>query len=168
MSDSAQYSVLPSVALAHDFLNQNGGAERVVEQIHQLFPTAPVYTSIYDRDRMPEAYRGWEIHPSFMQHLPGVMRHHQQYLPLYPLAMASFNCHRSVEVTTPEEPRGNAKSDRETAPNGFRKRTREFQPRPFCFGIFLPATRSRTARRSFSRSAGLSASSLRFSAPAMV
>ena len=40
-----------------------------------------------------------------------------------------------------------------------RKRTREFQPGPFCFRIFLPATRSRTARRNFSRSAGLSMSS---------
>jgi glucose/sorbosone dehydrogenase len=39
---------------------------------------------------------------------------------------------------------------------------------PFYFRIFLPATRLRTARRNFSRSAGLSASSLRFSAPAMV
>ena len=34
--------------------------------------------------------------------------------------------------------------------------------------IFLPATRSRIARRNFSRSAGLSASSLRFIAPATV
>jgi glycosyltransferase involved in cell wall biosynthesis len=88
---AAPSSALPPVALAHDYLNQNGGAERVVEQIHQLFPTAPIYVSMYDRERMPEAYRGWDIHPSFMQHLPGVMRHHQQYLPLYPLAMASFN-----------------------------------------------------------------------------
>ncbi len=47
-----------------------------------------------------------------------------------------------------------------------RKRTREFQPGPFCFGIFLPATRSRIARRNFSRSAGLSMSSLRFIASA--
>ncbi len=86
-----QYSVLPRVALAHDYLNQNGGAERVVEQLHALFPDAPVFTSIYDRERMPEAYRAWEIHSSFMQRLPGVMRHHQPYLPLYPLAMASFN-----------------------------------------------------------------------------
>jgi glycosyltransferase involved in cell wall biosynthesis len=88
---SPQSSVLPPVALAHDYLNQNGGAERVVEQLHTLFPDAPLSTSIYDRARMPEAYRQWEIHPSFMQHLPGVMRHHQSYLPLYPLAMASFN-----------------------------------------------------------------------------
>src|SRR3954465_12282791 len=88
---STQYSALPRVALAHDYLNQNGGAERVVEQLHALFPQAPVYVSIYDRERMPEAYRGWDIHTSFMQHLPGVMRHHQPYLPLYPLAMGSFN-----------------------------------------------------------------------------
>jgi len=88
---STQHSVLPRVALAHDYLNQNGGAERVVEQLHALFPDAPVYTSIYDRAGMPDAYRDWEIHPSFMQHLPGVMRHHQPYLPLYPLAMAQFN-----------------------------------------------------------------------------
>ena len=47
-------------------------------------------------------------------------------------------------------------------------RAREFQPRRFCFGIFLPATRSRIARRNFSRSAGLSASILRFIACATV
>lgn len=86
-----QSSLLPPVALIHDYLNQNGGAERVVEHLHALFPDAPLYTSIYDRERMPEAYRQWAIHPSFMQRLPGVMRHHQRYLPLYPLAMARFN-----------------------------------------------------------------------------
>src|SRR5216117_347523 len=49
-----------------------------------------------------------------------------------------------------------------------RKRTREFQRCRFSFGIFLPATRSRIARRNFSRSAGLSASRLRFIASATV
>src|SRR5262245_57847175 len=49
-----------------------------------------------------------------------------------------------------------------------RKRTTEFQPRPFCLRVFLPATRARTARRNFSRSAGLSMSSLRFIASATV
>src|SRR6516164_2523664 len=43
-----------------------------------------------------------------------------------------------------------------------------FQPCPFCFRIFLPATRARTARRNFSRSAGSSMSSLRFIASATV
>lgn len=86
-----QHAALPRVALAHDYLNQDGGAERVVEQFHALFPEAPLFTSIYDRDGMPDAYRAWEIRTSFMQRLPGVMRHHQPYLPLYPLAMARFD-----------------------------------------------------------------------------
>jgi len=85
------HSPLPPVALVHDYLNQQGGAERVVDELHTLYPHAPLYTSIYDRDRMPLRYRAWEIHPSFMQHLPGVMTHHQAYLPLYPAAIASFN-----------------------------------------------------------------------------
>ena len=48
------------------------------------------------------------------------------------------------------------------------KRSHERATTPFLLCIFLPATRSRTARRNFSRSAGLSMSSLRFIAPAMV
>ena len=51
-----------------------------------LFPGAPVYTSIYDRGRMPAAYRAWDIRTTFMQWLPGVTVNHQKYLPLYPLA----------------------------------------------------------------------------------
>jgi len=34
------------VALVHDWLNQYGGAERVLEVLHDLYPHAPVYTSI--------------------------------------------------------------------------------------------------------------------------
>jgi glycosyltransferase involved in cell wall biosynthesis len=88
---AVDHVALPAVALAHDYLNQDGGAERVVEQFHALFPQAPLFVSIYDRAGMPAAYREWDVRPSFMQHLPGVMRHHQPYLPLYPLAMAQFD-----------------------------------------------------------------------------
>ena len=41
------------LAIIHDYLNQYGGAERVVEAMHELFPEAPVYTSVYDRKKMP-------------------------------------------------------------------------------------------------------------------
>ncbi len=85
---------LPPVALVHDYLNQQGGAERVVDELHALYPDAPLYVSIYDRARMPERYRTWDIRPSFMQHLPQVMTRHQMYLPLYPAAMASFDLSR--------------------------------------------------------------------------
>jgi glycosyltransferase involved in cell wall biosynthesis len=75
-----------SIALVHDWLNQMGGAENVLEELVDLFPGAPIYTSIYDRERMPAAYRTWNIRTTFMQRLPGVTANHQRYLPLYPLA----------------------------------------------------------------------------------
>jgi glycosyltransferase involved in cell wall biosynthesis len=78
------------VALVHDWLNQMGGAENVLEELVALFPGAPLYTSIYAPERMPAAYRTWEIHTSFMQWLPAVATHHQRYLPLYPLAFSRF------------------------------------------------------------------------------
>jgi glycosyltransferase involved in cell wall biosynthesis len=78
------------VALVHDWLNQMGGAENVLEEMVSLFPGAPVYTSIYAPERMPDPYRTWDIRTSFMQRLPAVASHHQRYLPLYPLAFSRF------------------------------------------------------------------------------
>ena len=78
------------VALVHDYLNQNGGAEKVLEAIHGLYPTAPVFTSIYAPELMPAEYRDWQVYVSFMQHLPLIHRHHQPYLLLYPKAFERF------------------------------------------------------------------------------
>ena len=79
------------VALVHDYLNQYGGAERVLEVLHNLFPDAPVFTSLYDPDAMPERYRQWDIRTSFLQRMPGSRSHHRAYLMLYPLAFESFD-----------------------------------------------------------------------------
>ena len=76
------------IALVHDWLNQMGGAENVLEELVTLFPGAPLYTSMYAPDIMPVSYRQWPIHTTFMQKLPGVTTHHQRYLPIYPLAFA--------------------------------------------------------------------------------
>ena len=74
------------IALVHDYLNQYGGAERVLESFHDLYPGAPVYTSIYAPELMPAHYRDWQVEVSFMQQLPMIHRHHQPYLFLYPRA----------------------------------------------------------------------------------
>lgn len=79
------------VALIHDYLNQSGGAERVLEALHGMYPDAPVYTSIYDAQAMPPAYRQWDIRPSFMQRLPGWRRHFRKYFLLYPSAFEAFD-----------------------------------------------------------------------------
>ncbi|GHO43131.1 glycosyltransferase [Ktedonospora formicarum] len=79
------------VALVHDYLNQMGGAERVVLALHELFPDAPIYTSIYDPDRVDPAFRKIDVRTSFMQKLPMVTKHHQPYLPFYPFAMEKLD-----------------------------------------------------------------------------
>lgn len=79
------------VALVHDYLNQMGGAERVVMAFHEIFPDAPIYTSIYDPQRVDPAFQKMDIRTSFMQKLPLVTKHHQPYLPFYPFAMESLD-----------------------------------------------------------------------------
>jgi len=78
------------VAIVHDWLNQIGGAEQVLEAMVEMFPGAPIYTSIYWPERMPAAYRDWDIRTTWMDHLPGIYRRHQPYLLLYPLAFGGL------------------------------------------------------------------------------
>ncbi len=75
------------VALVHDYLNQMGGAERVVLALHEIFPDAPLYTSIYDPKCVDTAFQKIDVRTTFMQKLPLVKKHHQPFLPLYPFAM---------------------------------------------------------------------------------
>ncbi|MGB9738057.1 glycosyltransferase [Chloroflexus sp.] len=79
------------VALVHDYLNQYGGAERVLEALHELFPTAPIYTSIFDPTAMPAVYRQWDIRTSFMQRLPAWRTQFRRYVALYPTAFERFD-----------------------------------------------------------------------------
>jgi glycosyltransferase involved in cell wall biosynthesis len=77
---------LLKVAIVHDWLNQIGGAEGVLEALAEMFPDAPIYTSIYWPEAMPAAYRTWNIQTTWMDRLPAIHRHHQPYLLFYPLA----------------------------------------------------------------------------------
>lgn len=79
------------LALVHDWLNQIGGAENVLERLVSLYPESPVFTAIYDAARMPPAWRGWNIRTGWMDHLPLIHRYHQPYLLLYPLFWAAFS-----------------------------------------------------------------------------
>ncbi|MHB0878777.1 MAG: glycosyltransferase [Anaerolineae bacterium] len=78
------------VALVCSWLNQYGGAERVLEAVHDIWPDAPLYTSIHDAARLPAAWRQWDIRPSWMNRLPGVSTHHRPYLPVYAAAFETM------------------------------------------------------------------------------
>jgi len=77
------------VALVYDRLNKWGGAERVLLALHELFPSAPLYTSVYDRKKTPWA-SVFDVRVSFLQKFPFAV-HHEFYAPLMALAFEGFN-----------------------------------------------------------------------------
>ena len=79
------------VAIVHSWLNQYGGAERVLEHVHDMFPRAPIYTSMFEPRAFPGFYRKWDIRTSFLQRIPLSRSHHQLMLLLYPMAFESFD-----------------------------------------------------------------------------
>ena len=57
------------VALVHDYLVDAGGAERIAEVFHQLYPEAPLYTSIFDPKTTFDCFSEMDIHASFLQYI---------------------------------------------------------------------------------------------------
>jgi glycosyltransferase involved in cell wall biosynthesis len=80
-----------NVALVHDYLVQYGGAERVVEALHEVWPQAPVYTSLYDAEAMPPLFRELDVRTSFLQGVPGLARRSKLGLAAYPAAFRSLD-----------------------------------------------------------------------------
>jgi glycosyltransferase involved in cell wall biosynthesis len=72
------------VALVHDYLTQYGGAERVLEVLHSMYPDATVYTSLYEPGGVPDAFGRWDIRTSALSRVPGANRDHRIWTPLYP------------------------------------------------------------------------------------
>lgn len=68
------------VALVHDFLVQYGGAERVLEVLAEMFPQAPIYTLLYDKEKMKGHLAGREIKTSFLQKFPQWLKKRRRYL----------------------------------------------------------------------------------------
>ncbi len=77
------------VALVHDYLNQRGGAERVLLEMSDMWPSAPVYTSLYRPQSTFPEFRQRDIRTTFLDRLP-VDRGFRNLFPLYPAAFASL------------------------------------------------------------------------------
>jgi len=78
------------VALVYDWLDSWGGAERVLLLFHKIFPTAPLYTSIYNSRKAPWA-KAFQIETSFLQRMPLSQKKRRYYTPLFPVAFENFN-----------------------------------------------------------------------------
>lgn len=81
-----------SVAFVRDWLTVYAGADKVMDAALELFPGAPVYALVYQKEHF-EGSRIAEhpVHTSFIDRLPGGRKHHRAYFPFMPLAIEQFD-----------------------------------------------------------------------------
>lgn len=73
---------MAEAVLAHDYLTQRGGAERVALALMDAFPQAPMVTSVYAAERTFPGYHGRRIRTSALQRVPLFRRDPRFALPL--------------------------------------------------------------------------------------
>ncbi|MFH1254970.1 MAG: glycosyltransferase [bacterium] len=79
------------VALIHDHLAQDGGAEKVLKIFSEMFPDAPIYTLLYEEKNSDKYFKSRHIETSIIQKLPGGVKHYQWYMPFMPMAVEFFD-----------------------------------------------------------------------------
>ena len=77
-------------AIIHDWLISDvGGGEKVLQAIHQLFPS-PIYTLV--KGELKKSYfEDLEIITSFIQKFPKAVKNYKTYLPFFPIAIEQFD-----------------------------------------------------------------------------
>lgn len=75
----------------HDYLVQDGGAERVLAALQDLFPQAPTFVLLHDPKQAHPQFRGRKIQTSFLDYWFGAHRFYQWTLPLMPMAIEHFD-----------------------------------------------------------------------------
>lgn len=73
------------IALVCDWLTDYAGAERVLLKMHELFPKAPIYTTLFDPKRC-HVFANADVRTSGLQYFPGAKRFHRVMFPLMPRA----------------------------------------------------------------------------------
>lgn len=81
-------------ALVHDYLKEYGGAERVLETFHEIWPEAPVYTAFVDLEKMGgpgKHFKSWDIRPSWVQKFAIIKNNSSPFAFLAPFIWESFD-----------------------------------------------------------------------------
>jgi len=78
------------IALVYDRVSKIGGAERVLEVLHEIWPKAPLYTAVYNPKTAPWAKK-FKVVPSFLNCFPFAKTKHEAYPWLTPLVFESFD-----------------------------------------------------------------------------
>lgn len=78
-------------AIVFDWMVNYAGADQVTEQLHRMFPDAPIYTLIYDRKHYPDRFREYDIRTTWMQHIPFAPKLYKNLLTLMPGAFEQLD-----------------------------------------------------------------------------
>lgn len=78
------------IAIVCDWLTTSGGAEKVILSLHKLFPDAPIYTTVYNPDKV-KGFEEATIHTSYLQNVPFAKNKHQLFLSFMPRIFENFN-----------------------------------------------------------------------------
>ncbi|MBW7875975.1 MAG: glycosyltransferase [Candidatus Cloacimonetes bacterium] len=79
------------IAFVHDWLTGMRGGERVLEEMIRIFGPRDIYTLVLDKESISPLIASCPIHTSFLQNFWGVPQRHQWWLPLFPMAIESFD-----------------------------------------------------------------------------
>lgn len=80
------------VAFVHDWLTIRGGAERVLEVMLSIFPDAPIFTTIYNRERFADSnIAGHPVYVTFLDKMPLAHQRHRAYVPFMPFFVEQFD-----------------------------------------------------------------------------
>lgn len=90
----------PRVAIAHDYLTQRGGAEKVVLSMSRAFPEAPIYTTLYAPDHTYPDFAEHDVRVSWLNKVGPLRRNHRAALPILPLAANSVHVDADVVLTS--------------------------------------------------------------------
>jgi glycosyltransferase involved in cell wall biosynthesis len=90
----------PRVAIAHDYLTQRGGAEKVVLSMSRAFPFAPIYTLLYDPATTYPEFAKRDIRVSGLNRVAPLRKNHRAALPVLPVAAQSVFIDADIVVTS--------------------------------------------------------------------
>ncbi|MGD8200606.1 glycosyltransferase [Ornithinimicrobium sp. W1679] len=88
------------MAIAHDYLTQQGGAERVVLALSREFPDAPIYTTLYDAERTYPEFAQRKIITTPLNRVPGLAADHRRALPGLAPAVSATRIDAEVTIAS--------------------------------------------------------------------
>lgn len=86
------------LAIVHDWLKNISGAERVLIELHEIFPHAPIYALFYDKKFVQQWLPNADIRASFLQRIPLISKFYVLFAWLMPTAIESFDLSEFDEV----------------------------------------------------------------------